>query len=132
MVLDAAGEPRAAHPAPQGRLLGAARRPLRARARRLAGAALREAPEESGVAGLRLVGDGPVELDRHQLSSAFGTCGQHLDVRYAALAPVGAEPVISDESHDLAWFPLDATAAGAVEDMGRLAGRALAALLCRC
>jgi len=93
----------------------------------LAGAALREATEESGIAGLRLVGDGPVELDRHALSSAFGTCREHLDVRYAALAPVGAEPVVSDESHDVAWFPLDALPPSAVADIGRLVTRARAA-----
>ena len=39
----------------------------------LADAALREAREESGIEELRLVGDGPVDLDRHALSSAFGT-----------------------------------------------------------
>ena len=98
----------------------------------LADAALREAREESGIADLRLVGAAdtvlPVDLDRHQLSAAFGRCGEHLDVRYAAVAPAGAEPVISDESDDLAWFPVDALPAGAVEDLGRLVGRARAAL----
>ena len=49
----------------------------------LADAALREATEESGIDGLRLVGGGPVDLDRHQLSSAFGSCGEHLDVLLA-------------------------------------------------
>jgi 8-oxo-dGTP pyrophosphatase MutT (NUDIX family) len=98
----------------------------------LADAALREAREESGIAGLRLIGAPdevlPVDLDRHQLSAAFGRCGEHLDVRYAAVAPEGAEPVISDESDDLAWFPVDALPAGSVEDLGRLVGRARAAL----
>jgi 8-oxo-dGTP pyrophosphatase MutT (NUDIX family) len=94
----------------------------------LADAALREAREESGIADLRLVGDEPVDLDRHQLSAAFGRCGEHLDVRYAAAAPEGAEAVISDESDDLAWFPVGALPAGAVEDLGRLVGRAQAAL----
>ncbi|HEX4699753.1 MAG TPA: NUDIX hydrolase [Actinomycetes bacterium] len=98
----------------------------------LADAALREAREESGIAGLRLIGAPdevlPVDLDRHQLSAAFGRCGEHLDVRYAAVAPEGAEPVISDESDDLAWFPVDTLPAGSVEDLGRLVGRARAAL----
>ena len=98
----------------------------------LADAALREAREESGIAGLRLVRASdtvlPVELDRHQLSAAFGRCGEHLDVRYAAVAPEDAEPVISDESDDLAWFPADAMPAGAVEDLGRLVRRAQSAL----
>jgi 8-oxo-dGTP pyrophosphatase MutT (NUDIX family) len=90
----------------------------------LRAAALREGAEESGIAGLRLLGDGPVDLDRHALSSAFGGCGEHLDVRYAALAPPGAEPVVSDESHDVAWFPCHELPQGAVDDIGRLVERA--------
>jgi 8-oxo-dGTP pyrophosphatase MutT (NUDIX family) len=94
----------------------------------LAAAALREATEESGIDGLRLVGAGPVDLDRHVLSSAFGSCGEHLDVRYAVLAPPGAEPVVSDESDDLAWFAADALPPAAVDDLARLVARARAAL----
>ena len=94
----------------------------------LAGAALREATEESGMAGLRLIGDAPVDLDRHALSSAFGGCGAHLDVRYAVVAPPGAEPVASDESDDLRWFAADALPAAAVGDLSRLVERARAAL----
>lgn len=99
----------------------------------LAAAALREGVEESGIAGLRLVGAEradrclPVELDRHALSSAFGTCGEHLDVRYVAVAPAGAEPVASAESRDVRWFAVDALPPGAVEDIGRLVQRARAA-----
>jgi 8-oxo-dGTP pyrophosphatase MutT (NUDIX family) len=94
----------------------------------LAAAALREATEESGIAGLRLTQPDPVDLDRHALSGAFGTCGEHLDVRYAAVAPVGAEPVVSDESHDVRWFPVDALPAGAVDDLGRLVRRTVETL----
>lgn len=68
----------------------------------LAAAALREATEESGIAGLRLLGPGPVNLDRH-----LTPCAWHLDVQYAAVAPEGATEVISDESLDLRWFPYD-------------------------
>jgi 8-oxo-dGTP pyrophosphatase MutT (NUDIX family) len=96
--------------------------------RSLADAALREGREESGVEGLRLLGDGPVDLDAHELSSAFGRCGTHLDVRYAAVAPPGAEPVVSAESHDVRWFPIDAMPPGAVADLGRLVDRAREAL----
>ena len=99
----------------------------------LAAAALREATEESGIDGLRLVVDAPVDLDRHALSTAFGTCGEHLDVRYAVVAPPGAEPVVSEESDDLAWFSIGRFPAGdlpgtAVEDLARLVQRARAAL----
>lgn len=94
----------------------------------MAAAALREGVEESGIPGLRLVGDGPVDLDRHELSGAFGSCGEHLDVRYAALAPAGAEPVVSDESHDVRWFDVDDLPPEAVDDLGRLVTRARAAV----
>lgn len=94
----------------------------------LADAALREAREESGIDGLRLVGGGPVDLDRHALSSAFGTCGEHLDVRYAVVAPAGARPTISDESSDVAWFPADDLPDGCV-DIDDLVARARRAIL---
>ena len=94
----------------------------------LAAAALREATEESGIDGLRLVDDAPVDLDRHTLSTAFGTCGEHLDVRYAVVAPPGAEPVVSDESDDVAWFSVGDLPGTAVQDLARLVQRARAAL----
>jgi 8-oxo-dGTP pyrophosphatase MutT (NUDIX family) len=92
----------------------------------LAGAALREAREESGLDGLRLL-PGPVDLDRHRLAAAFQPCGEHLDVRYAALAPPGAVPVVSDESHDLRWWPMTGLPPGSVADLGRLVERAVTA-----
>jgi 8-oxo-dGTP pyrophosphatase MutT (NUDIX family) len=94
----------------------------------LAAAALREATEESGIDGLRLVDDAPVDLDRHALSTAFGTCGEHLDVRYAVVAPPEAEPVVSEESDDVVWFPAGHLPGTAVEDLARLVQRARAAL----
>ena len=91
----------------------------------LAGAALREATEESGIGGLRVVGGGPIDLDRHRLSDAFGSCGEHLDVRYLVVAPAGAQPVVSDESDDVRWFSWEALPHDAVGDLSRIAGRAL-------
>src|SRR4051812_2878074 len=81
----------------------------------LAGAALREAREESGIDDLRIVGEEPVDLDRHALSTAFGTCGEHLDVRYVVVAAAGARPAVSEESTDVAWFPFDALPDGCVD-----------------
>lgn len=89
--------------------------------RTLAAAALREAREESGIAGVRLVDEHPVDLDRHLLSAAFGGCREHLDVRYAAIAPAGSRPVVSDESHDVAWFPVEALPEGCLDITGLLA-----------
>ncbi|MBB5785813.1 NUDIX hydrolase [Jiangella mangrovi] len=74
----------------------------------LAATALREATEESGIAGLTLgAGGRPVQLDRHAAPCAPGVAEHHLDVQYVALAPAGAVAAISDESHDLGWFGYD-------------------------
>lgn len=82
----------------------------------LAGAALREASEESGLASLQLWPD-PVGLHRHALPAAFGRCREHLDVTYLATAPAGAVPAVSDESDDVAWWPVDDLPPGAVADL---------------
>ncbi|MFD7920184.1 NUDIX hydrolase [Streptomyces sp. NPDC059740] len=69
----------------------------------LAAAALREGREESGLGtALTLLPVGPVRLDRH-----LTPCAWHLDVQYAALAPEGVAPEISDESLDLRWFSFE-------------------------
>ncbi|MFF9816073.1 NUDIX hydrolase [Streptomyces sp. NPDC014006] len=81
----------------------------------LTAAALREATEESGVEGLRLLPGGPVRLDRH-----LTPCAWHLDVQYAALAPAGAVEQISDESLDLRWFAYDEVADVADDSVVRL------------
>ena len=92
----------------------------------LADAALREGREESGLADLRLL-PGPVELSRHRLSPAFRPCGEHLDVRYAAVAPHGSTPVVSGESHDVAWWPVSDLPPGSVGELDLLVVRAIAA-----
>ncbi|WP_037852004.1 NUDIX hydrolase [Streptomyces sp. NRRL S-340] len=81
----------------------------------LAGAALREATEESGIAGLDLLPGGPVRLDRHPTP-----CAWHLDVQYAAIAPPGAVEAISDESLDLRWFAYDEVGGVADDSVVRL------------
>lgn len=73
----------------------------------LAGAALREATEESGLAGLQL-DPRPVHLDEH----AVGFCDprgtvRHLDVRFAALAASQGRPAASHESVEVRWWPID-------------------------
>jgi 8-oxo-dGTP pyrophosphatase MutT (NUDIX family) len=70
--------------------------------------ASREAVEESGVTGLRVHPD-PVHLDLHHVEFCRGhDRTDHLDVRYAALAPAGAVGRVSDESLDVRWWQLDA------------------------
>lgn len=91
----------------------------------LAGAALREAAEESGIAGLTLLASSPVTLDRHPIPAP---CNWHLDVQYAALAPSGSTERISDESLDLRWFTYDEVPEVADSSVVRLVERTRAAL----
>ncbi|MET9243509.1 NUDIX domain-containing protein [Nonomuraea sp. NPDC003709] len=88
--------------------------------------ALREAWEESGISGLELL-PGPLAVDRHEVW-CHPPYSWHLDVEYAAVAPPGAEAVISDESLDLRWFPVDAIPELSDEATRRLAARGQAAL----
>lgn len=76
--------------------------------RTLAGAALREATEESGIAGIQL-DPTPVQLSEHAVPFCDPRGGvHHLDVRYVAQAPPDADHRITDESLALQWWPLDA------------------------
>ena len=72
----------------------------------LPGAALREAREESGLAGLTL-DPTPVLLSEHAVP-----CGPvpttHLDVQFLVLADRVAPPSFGIESLDVRWFPVDA------------------------
>jgi 8-oxo-dGTP pyrophosphatase MutT (NUDIX family) len=83
----------------------------------LEAAALREAVEESGIAGLTLLPGGPVRLDRHPIPPP---CHRHLDVQYAVSAPSGAVQEISDESLDLRWFAYEEVAEVADDSVVRL------------
>ncbi|GGY89580.1 NUDIX hydrolase [Streptomyces poonensis] len=91
----------------------------------VAEAALREATEESGIAGLTLLPGGPVRLDRHPIPPP---CHWHYDVQYAVVAPPGAVQEISDESLDLRWFAYDEVAGVADESVVRLLGATRARL----
>ncbi|WP_456284220.1 NUDIX hydrolase [Microbacterium sp. JZ101] len=74
----------------------------------LAQAAARELEEETGVSRGLLRDVRVVDLDHHPLSSRFGRCASHLDVGVAAVVDRDAVALqVSDESDDLAWFPLD-------------------------
>jgi 8-oxo-dGTP pyrophosphatase MutT (NUDIX family) len=74
----------------------------------LAGAALREATEESGIAGLVLDPD-PIHLDEHAVEfCGAGGSVSHLDVRFLAVAPQEATPMVSAESLEVRWWPVDA------------------------
>lgn len=96
----------------------------------LAGVALREAEEETGIQGLTVVTPA-IDLDVHVFHSAAGSEPDHLhlDVRHLVLAPSGAAPIGNHESEGLAWVAVDDLAAYDV-DPGtiRMATAGLAAL----
>ena len=89
----------------------------------IAAAALREAREETGVPGLS-VDPRPVALDRHP-----APCGveHHLDVQYLVRAPGRTVPVVSEESLDVRWWPVDALPQQRI-DLGPLVRAGLAHL----
>jgi 8-oxo-dGTP pyrophosphatase MutT (NUDIX family) len=78
--------------------------------------AAREALEESGIDSLRVLPD-IVDLSRHALAASFGRCREHLDVRYAAIAPSEARHTVSAESLDVRWWPADRLPEGAPADL---------------
>jgi 8-oxo-dGTP pyrophosphatase MutT (NUDIX family) len=78
----------------------------------LVAAALREATEESGIAGLHIDPE-PIDVDVHEVRCGPGdgspaTASAHYDVRFLVHAPPGSIEQISDESAALAWFRPDA------------------------
>jgi 8-oxo-dGTP pyrophosphatase MutT (NUDIX family) len=92
----------------------------------LADAALREAREESGIAALT-IDPTPVHLDVHPITCSLGVPTRHFDVRFTVRAARGAEPVRSDESDDLRWWPVGALPAGS-EDLTELVNTAASAM----
>lgn len=83
----------------------------------LAAVALREAQEETGLAGL-VVEPAIFDLDRHTIP-ARGAEPEHLhwDVRYVVRCSGDEVPVINDESRAFAWLPIDALAADGSIDL---------------
>lgn len=90
----------------------------------LLAAATREGLEESGLTSLH-VDPVPVHVDEHSVDfcDPRGTV-QHLDVRFAALAPDGAEHHVSDESLDVRWWPLRALPDDLEDEMHELVAAA--------
>jgi 8-oxo-dGTP pyrophosphatase MutT (NUDIX family) len=93
----------------------------------LAGVALREAHEESGLTDLDF-DPVPLDLDEHAVEFCSpGTVVHHLDVRFLATASRGADHRVSEESLDVRWWPVDALPE-IYPDMRRLIGDAVARL----
>lgn len=94
----------------------------------LAAAAHREATEESGLPDLQPVGAGIVDLDRHALNSGFGTCEVHWDIGFAFATDLAHKPVSSDESDDVAWWPVASLPTGSVDHLAERIARISEAL----
>ncbi len=87
-------------------------------------AALREATEESGIAGLRMDTE-LVAVHVHPLTCSLGVPTRHLDLQFAAHAPAGAQIAISEESDDLRWWPAGGLPPGSDHALAYLVDRAL-------
>ena len=87
-------------------------------------AALREATEESGVAGLRIEPE-LAAVHVHPVTCSLGVPTRHLDLQFVARAPAGARIAISDESLDLRWFPAGELPEGADHALAYLVARAV-------
>lgn len=101
--------------------------------------ALREATEESGIAGLARHprAAAPFDVDVHAIPAKVKNGEQvepphaHHDIRFVLVASAGAEPVVSDESHAVEWRPLASAASAdadpallrAIAKVRRLVGR---------
>jgi 8-oxo-dGTP pyrophosphatase MutT (NUDIX family) len=95
--------------------------------RTLAGAALREAVEESGITAVSLLPE-PVHLSRHRVDFCHPDGPvDHLDVRFVAVAAAEAAPRVSAESDDVRWFEVEALPSDE-PDLLELVARARAAL----
>jgi ADP-ribose pyrophosphatase YjhB (NUDIX family) len=94
--------------------------------RTLVAAALREATEESGIAGLTIEPT-PLHVDVHPVTCSLGVPTRHLDVRFLVHAPADATPVRSAESVDLRWWPVATAPDG--DDTGELRDMLAVALL---
>ena len=89
--------------------------------RNVVGVARREVEEESGITRFSLWNDRehdlreddatiptPCDIDIHEIPSHKGVPAHlHYDVRFAFLVAERETPVVSDESHDVAWIALD-------------------------
>ena len=94
----------------------------------LARVALREAEEESGLAGLR-VEPGIFDIDRHWIPDHRDVPGHwHYDVRFVVHCGPDDRFTVSEESHALAWRDIREVVADPAMDasLRRMAGRWLA------
>lgn len=77
----------------------------------VAGVALKEALEETGMSGLKLFTDQIFDLDIHVIPKRKGVQQhEHFDIRYLISVDRNTPFQLSDESNELAWLPLERVA----------------------
>ena len=88
--------------------------------------ALREAIEESGIQKIRLVSEDIFDIDVHEFPQKKGALAHlHYDVRFCFIAE-HENFVISDESNNLSWVPVEEIHAGDFEkSLKRMASKSL-------
>ncbi|WP_181157615.1 NUDIX hydrolase [Microbacterium sp. MYb62] len=70
--------------------------------------ALRELREETGIVVRPPLASPAYDLDHHGLSSRFGACASHLDIGIAVVVDRDSALLVSEESEDVRWWPVDA------------------------
>lgn len=89
----------------------------------LLAAALREAREESGIQAVEPLQAHIFDIGHHPVKSAKEPPHVHYDIRYLLIAKT-MEFVVSEESNDLAWFPLtDVATISSSIALQRMAGK---------
>jgi 8-oxo-dGTP pyrophosphatase MutT (NUDIX family) len=92
----------------------------------LASVALREATEETGIGGLRVVAPA-IDIDIHSIPERGDEPEHvHLDVRFVVVAPPGAAVDHNHEALAARWVTLDDPIVGPGTELHRAVGRALA------
>ena len=87
--------------------------------------ALKEAREESGLQDFEVPDQGIFDLDIHLIPERKGIPAHwHYDIRYLLTANGSTSYIVSEESHDLRWVPLDEVASLTTDDsMLRMLGK---------
>jgi len=79
--------------------------------------ALKEAQEESGLADFDVLDPAIFDVDIHRIPERKGVPEHwHYDIRYILRATGSTAYIVSDESHDLRWVPLDEMPALTTDD----------------
>jgi 8-oxo-dGTP pyrophosphatase MutT (NUDIX family) len=89
------------------------------------GVALREAEEETGLSNFKVLSEGLFDIDIHTIPGrADFPEHEHYDIRFLLQASRKDQLLISEESHDLAWKPINELALFTGNDsIARMAGK---------